>query len=191
MKKLLALALVAIMACGAMAQEMDEFGMWTMVDGEYVTGHSFPLTTPSQVYVTLHNTSVTNVGGYEVSFTLPSAVTVTTLDIPNSGLNFGGSNTNHLIGYGVPLPVEDLVILSTLNFLLLAELDEPFMVEMAGAVPPSIPGWDGPVIADGVNPDILVQCGYITGSPHVFTFQGTGPVAVETSTLSGVKALFE
>ncbi len=190
MKKLLALALVAIMACGAMAQEMDEFGMWTMVDGEYVTGHSFPLATPAQVVVTLHNTSVTNVGGYEVSFTMPAAATITGLDIPNDGLNFGGSNTNHLIGYGVPLPVEDLVVLSTLNFILLEDIDE-FNVEMAGATPPSIPDWDGPVIADGVNPDILIPCGYITGSPHVFTFQGTGPVAVEASTLSGVKALFE
>jgi hypothetical protein len=189
MKKLLALALVAIMACGAMAQEMDEFGLWTMVDGEYVTGHSFPLFTPSQLFVTLHNTSVATVGGYEVSFGLPADISVTGVDFPNSGLNFGDAD-NHLVGYGVPLPAEDLLVLATVNFLLLADLDET-PVEMAGANPPSIPGWDGPVIADGANPDILIECGYITGSAHVFTFQGTGPVAVEASTLSGVKALFE
>jgi len=197
MKKLLALALVAIMACGAMAQDMNEFGLWGIdLDGEYDNGMYFPAGTPFQLYLTLHNTSLETVGGYEVSFELPAVANVSGVTWPNNGFNFG-QNTNHLVGYGTPLPAADLVVLATINATLVAELDAPYEVFFAGANPPSVPGWDGPVVAGGENPDVLITAGNITGDGPVFVFwemdtdDDEDPVAVEASTLSGVKALFE
>ena len=80
MKKLLVLALVALMASGALAQEENEFGLWTDGEGGYANFKMIEQYAPFNLYITLHNASVASVGGYEVGWTMP-ALTIQNLDM--------------------------------------------------------------------------------------------------------------
>ncbi len=188
MKRLLSLALVLVLAGGVMAE--DNFGMYRMVDGEYSNFVMVDELTPGEtldLYITLHDPSVFTVGGFEVGIDMPDFTVVTDADL-RDGINFGGAFTNLLVGYLAPIPVQqDVIVLATL-FTTVTE-PAPGVCTMHGAVPPSIPDHDGPVIANGANPDELIACGYVDGTPDVFLFSEV--VAVESQTFSGVKALFE
>ena len=190
MKKLLVLALVALMASGALAQEENEFGLWTDGEGGYANFKMIEQYAPFNLYITLHNASVTSVGGYEVGWTMP-ALTIQNLDI-YGGNNFGGA-TNHLAGSPPPQPVDgEIFICATIGVISLTPPGELFESMMMAADPPSIPGHNGPVISNGANPDDLIPCGFITGQAHVFTFNAeSGPTAVENHSWTGVKALFD
>jgi len=187
MKRLVSLALVLVLAGGVLAQ--DNFGMYRMVDGEYSNFVMVDELTPGatlDLYITLHDPSVFVVGGFEVGIDMPEFTVVT--DAEFDGINFGGSFTNLLVGYYTPIPAQETpVVLATLFVTVTAP--DAGVCTMHGAVPPSIPGHDGPVIANGANPDELIACGYVDGTPDVFLFSEV--VAVETQTFSGVKALFE
>jgi hypothetical protein len=192
MKKLLVLALVALMASGALAQgEQDEFGLWTVDgDGGYVNSVFVEQYVPFSLYITLHNASVSSVGGYEVGWTTPT-FTIQSIDY-YGGQNFGDDLGNHLVGYPTPQPVDgEIFVLCSMDLLSLTPFGEEFQSMMMAADPPSIPGHNGPVYANGANPDDLIPCGFITGGPHVFTFNGEGPTAVENHSWTGVKALFD
>ncbi len=188
MKRLLSLALVLVLAGGVMAQ--DNFGMYRMVDGEYANYVMIDELTPGaslDLYITLHDPSIFSVGGFEVGIDMPDFAFVTDADL-RDGINFGGAFTNLLVGYTAPIPAqEDVIVLATL----VTTVGEPApgVCTMHGANPPSIPGHDGPVIANGANPDELIPCGYVDGTADVFLFSEV--VAVETATYSGVKALFQ
>jgi hypothetical protein len=191
MKKLLALALVAMVVTGAMAQDSDEFGLWVRdLDGNYVNSliGQGPYV-PFQMYLTIHNTSVATVGGYEASVGLPAGQTLILAAVFNNGAgtNFG-TNTNHLVGFAAPVPGGELLVVAELQVMLTAPgLILP--IELGPSVPSSV-GGEGPAYADGSNADNLITCSYITGMPHVFTFGELGPVGVEAKSLSQVKALF-
>ncbi|HOX26780.1 MAG TPA: hypothetical protein PLL30_06325 [Candidatus Krumholzibacteria bacterium] len=191
MKRLLTLALALLVAGGVMAQ--DNFGMYRLVGGEYldyIPMEECDAGTALDLIVTLHNPTSFSIGGFEVGIDMPSQLFVLNGVFPNGGTNFGGSFTNLLVGYMTPIPVQtDIITLVTLNCLIGSTPPEALYVVYHGANPPSIPGHDGPVYADGVNPDILVPCGYINGTPNVFLFGGV--VAVENQTWTGVKNLFD
>ena len=188
MKRLLLIALALVIAGVAVAE--DEFGLWRMVDGEYT--NMLPVDEipgPFTLYVTLHDGTSFSVGGYEVGMDLPAEMFVLEVDFLG-GTNFGG-NDNHLVGYPIPkfvMPDEPLV-LSVMSCLSSAPPAVPTFIRYHGSTPNSIPGHDGPVYADGAQPDILIACGYITGSQDVFLFGGQ--VATEAHSLSDVKSLFE
>ena len=188
MKRLLIIALALVIAGGAMAQ--DTFGLWQMVDGEY--RNYIPAEeciAPFDLHITIHNPTSFSIGGYEVGIALPVAdLLVLGLGGPNGWTNFGDA-LNHLVGFQTPLIVqEEIGVLCTLNMLGLSMPAEGMHI-VFGASDPSSFDHDGPGYADGINPDILVPCGYVNGSPDVFLYGGV--VGTEAHSLSAVKALFD
>ncbi|HOX25042.1 MAG TPA: hypothetical protein PLL30_04690 [Candidatus Krumholzibacteria bacterium] len=192
MKKLLALALVALMAGGALA-DAPELGLF-FSNTEFVAANTNfnPGAVPFNAYIVLLPLgNVETVGGYEVGIGMPASVFVLSVSGPNGWTNFG-NNVNHLAGYQQPLPVGEMgAVLCTMQ--LFGGAGTPAVVEFYNANPPSIPSHPGPVIADGANPDILLSCFLVTGQINgvVATFNGAGVVATENHTWTGVKNLFD
>ncbi|HOX24169.1 MAG TPA: hypothetical protein PLL30_00265 [Candidatus Krumholzibacteria bacterium] len=192
MKKLLGLALMAVMAGGALA-DAPELGMFfsaTAFDQEHTNFN--PAGAPFNAFIVFFPMgNVELVGGYEVGITVPASLFVLGASGPNGWTNFG-SSVNHLAGYGFPLPApEEGVVLCTLQVLYGAA--NPAVIEYGPANPQSVPGHDGPVIANGANPDDLISCWLVTGEINgvVATIFGGGVIAVENHTWTGVKSLFE
>jgi hypothetical protein len=198
MKTLLALALVAVMASGALAQtEMNEVGFW-MDSGD---GTYYNVVAPEpfvwyDLVTTVHNPSVDSIGGYELTLGFPHGAPEI---ISFSTDLLGGLDVNDLpdvfvVDFGTPVPSADFTVIQRHTLLLVQAFVAPIEVTLGPVPNPSIPGANGPVIADGTDPSLLIECGYITGQPHVFTFTGYpwiwDVIAVESSTLTGVKALF-
>jgi len=147
---------------------------------------------PSYGYIVLLYPTVESVAGYEVGITFvpdDSALFILAVNGPNGWTNFG-DNTNHLAGYGVPLPCDaGGVVLAELQFLYSGG---PVEIQFGPATPPSIPG--GPVIASGENPDDLYVCNLTCSPaycPTVATINGEGVVATDYKSFTSVKALFE
>jgi hypothetical protein len=188
MKRLLIVALALVVAGGAMAQ--DTFGLWRMVDGEYANYiPAEEVTAPFTLFITVHDPSSFSIGGYEVGIDIPADMLILATSGPNGWTNFGDA-TNQLVGFQTPVIVQtEIGVLGQLDCLGLSIPDQATPIVYHGADPPSIPGHDGPVYADGINPELLVACGYVNGSPDVFLYGGV--VATEAHTLSDVKALFE
>ena len=187
MKRLLFIALALIIASVAVAE--DSFGLWRQVEGEYV--NYLPVEDmpgPFTLYVTLHDRTSFSVGGYEVGMDIPAEMFVLAVDY-FGGTNFG-DNTNHLVGYPTPIFVDGpILVLSVMDCLSSTVPAEESHIVFHASDPSSIPGHDGPVYADGVDPTILVPCGYVNGSPDVFLFGGI--VGTESQSWTGVKSLFE
>jgi len=146
---------------------------------------------PFDSYIVAINPEVTSISGYEVSINIPDpTVFVLQTSGPNGWTNFG-DNVNHLAGFGTPVPVTgDAAVLSTLRLLYAGE--EEIYISFGAATPPSIPDHDGPVIANGANPDILIPC--VTtyfGTPSGWVAVLNPQVVVETTSLSKVKSLFQ
>ena len=190
MKRLLALALVAVMAGGALAE--NEAGLWYSAGGgNFAVEFNPTLFVPFDMVLTVADPSYASIAAYEVSIVnFPASILIQSITwAPSDGINFG-SNFNQIVGYGAPIPASDLTILATMTCIATAAID-PTQIEYRAASSQSIPGHDGMVIANGANPDELAACPTNTGTPWVFTFAGPGPTSVEAQTLSGVKALFE
>ena len=188
MKRLLFIALALVIAGGAMAQ--DTFGLWRMVDGEYV-----PYIPAEEVldlfifFIIVHEPSSFSIGGYEVGIGIPADLIILATTRPPGWTNFG-TPTNHLVGFQLPVIVQtEIGVLGEMQCIGLSIPSESTHITYGPSDPPSIPGHDGPVYADGVNPETLVACGFVEGSPDVFLYGGI--VGTEAHTLSDVKALFE
>lgn len=189
MKKLLALALVVMVAGGAIAQTTEDNMMGMFFAEPFNSENTNFVNTfaPFDAYVVLLNATVESIGGYEVGIGIPATVFVLSASGPNNWTNFGG-NLNHLCGYGTPVPaMAEGTVLSTMNMLYTGT--DIIEVLYGPSEPASIPGM--PVIADGANPDILIGCNLTSTGDVVATINGGGVVATEQHTLSGVKALFE
>ena len=193
MKKLLALALVVMVAGSAVAQDDNMMGMFfsDTVFTDETTNHT-NLFAPFNGYIVLLNATVETVGGYEVGIGIPATVFLLGVTGENGWTNFGG-NTNHLCGYQVPLPaMPEGTVLATINMLYTGT--DIIGIEFGPAEPATIPGV--PVIADGANPDDVYACQLTADANGEFpnlvaTINGGGIVATENHTLSDVKALFE
>ena len=193
MKRLLSLTLAVMIAGAALAQDIEPNTMGLFFSDTIFTDDQTNLDTDGSMfsaYIVLLNTAVDVIGGYEVGIAFSDpGVAVVSAFVPNGWLNFGGSNTNHLVGYQVPLPpnVDGSAVLGTL------------MVSYAGADlvtihfgpsdPSSFDGM-GPGISDGDSPDLLYLCPTTTGTDVVATLNGEGVVPARQRTLSGVKSLF-
>ena len=202
MKKLLVLALLALMVSGAFAQgDTNSMGVFFTNDieaivaaddaanpeGEAVSPYTNAPIGQFVAYIVLLYPSVESVGGYEIGLTFSApSIFVSAVEGPNGWLNVGGTPTNHAVGYGIPLPVNgDGVVLCTLT----GGAYAPGTLTGHDSTPSSIPG-GLPVIADGTNPDILIQCD-LTGADGVLaTFAGEGVVPAAEMSFSNVKALF-
>ena len=196
MKKLLALALVVMVAGGAMAQDANFMGMYfSDTDFSDETTNIDTTGVPFNGYVVLQNVSVATVGGYEVGITLSDGtVFVLTATGPNGWLNFGGTNLNHLVGFQTPVVCDanGNAIVSTINFL---SFGAPCEVTFGSAAPSSF-NYQGPGIANGANPDELILFSLSSDDlpPYegvVATFNGAGVIGTENHSWTGVKALFD
>ncbi|MBD3220169.1 hypothetical protein GF314_02925 [bacterium] len=193
MKKLLALALVAMMATVAVAQpgnsEENMMGMFfSETDFTDENTNFDPVGAPFNGYVVLLNTTVETVGGYELGIAVSDpTVFVLAVTGPNGWTNFG-DNLNHLVGYQVPLPAGDVgTVLATVNMLYSGT--DLVTFAFGPSEPSSIPGY--PVIADGANPDDLYACPLTNeDAGYVATLNGDGVTATETSSWTNVKSLF-
>jgi hypothetical protein len=187
MRSIAIIALAMFLTAPAAA---DDLGLWRLQDDEYVAYiPGWEVTTPFTLFITLHDASVTAVGGYEVGITLPDLLIILQATGPSGWTNFGDP-TNHLVGYTTPLPTfgEPVVVLGQLECLGLDQIVTHEYIAFGPSNPQSIPDHDGPVIADGVDPDHLIACGYVGGMPEVFGI--FGPDAVEARHWTGVKTLF-
>ena len=200
MKKLLALALVAVMAGGAMAQVDGEVGGSMGIffsNEEFSDGTSNLDSTAGQTFnayiVMLGCVSVT-IGGYEVGITHPAGLFILGVTGPSDWVNFG-TNTNHLVGYGTELPVglDGTAVLATLQILDPAGTAGDF--QFGPSDPQSHVDWDGPVYSHGPDPTILPTCSLTSGVFNeigtVATLNGFGIVATESASWTDVKALFD
>lgn len=190
MKKLLALALVAVIATGAMAQDdPNMLGMFfSPIDfNDDTTNMPAAPSTPFNAYVVLLNSTVETIGAYEVGITIEGSMDpfVLSLTGPNGFTNFG-DNLNHLAGFTSPVVAGDAVVLSTMMMMVLTP--DTYTVAFGASEPSSIEG-DHPAIANGANPDELIACDTYS-YPLVATINGDGVVATEAHSLSSVKALF-
>jgi hypothetical protein len=192
MKRLLTLTLVLMLTGSALAE--DDFGMYRQLpNGNYsnfILVDEVDLGTPIQFFVTLHDASRFSIGGFEMSLDLPDFLTLNTggIGFPVGALNVGDGDS-YIVGYANPVPIQgDVFVVMTLPTVVTSAPIEASCV-MGAAQPASIPGHDGPVYANGGNPSDLVAAGYVDGTPEVFLFSEV--VAVQSTTFSGVKALFE
>ena len=195
MKKLLvAVALLGVLTGSALAQ-WDVNGSMGFFFSDTVftdaTTNSNPaLSTPFDGWVVILGCDLTSVGGYEVGITVPATILVLTADGPNGWLNFGGSNTNHLVGYFTPVPIADgAAVLGHLQMMDIAGISGD--ISFGPAVPSSFANL-GPGIANGANPDDLRLCHLTSGATGgtVATLHGSGITATENDTWTGVKDLF-
>jgi len=196
MKKLLALALVALMAGSAMA--LPGMGMFFSPDSFTDEDTNIETTAaPFNAYLVLFSSPYETIGGYVCGITISDpGVLIISVTGTNGWTNYG-DNTNHLVGYGaneqppLPFPAGSGAVLSTLSMLQLVAA--PADILLGPGVPPTIPG--SPVIADGNNPDLLSSCWLTSGNDPaggvVATLNGAGVTATESHTLSDVKALFD
>ena len=205
MKKLLALALVAVMAGGAMAQVHGEVGGSMGLffsDTDFSDATSNKDTAPGDeaffAYIVMLDCVSTSVGGYEVGITgitdPGGTIFILGVDGPNGWVNFG-DNTNHLVGYGVPLPVEldGTAVLATMQILDPIGTVGDFV--FGPSDPSSFPDLTVPVFSDGPVATILMTCTLTTGVFNevgtVATLNGDGIVATESASWTDVKALFD
>ncbi len=205
MKKLLALALVALMAGGAMALEYGDVGcgmgmFFSNTEFSDATTNTNPTPAPFNAYIVAIDVQIESIGGYEVGITMDeTAIFVLTVTGENGWTNFG-TNTNHLAGFSTPMtPSGGAVVLCTMQMLYSAA--DPQDIVFGPSTPsswgPENPQgilWDGPAIANASG-DLLYTAfltGGVSDAPStVATLNGTGITATENHTLSGVKALFD
>ena len=201
MKKLLALALVAVMAGGAMAQGAGTFngGMGVFFSDTEFTDANTNLDpgigVQFQAYLVVIDCGLNTVGGYECGLELQGGSPfILGVSGPNGWQNFG-TNTDHQVGYTTPLPVDGNRNAVLMTFEMLYTAMDPVDIVLKGSVLQTLPGWDGPVLSDGSLPDDLYQC-FITGNGNgeptvAATLYGAGVTATESRSLSSVKSLFE
>jgi hypothetical protein len=215
MKKLLVLSLVLVMAGAAVAQNYEYYPCQNRVGiffgepyGVEQTNFDYTAFVPFNVY--LVSLSVSDpIAAYELRVGLDAGFVITAAVFPNA-INFGGSNTNHIVGYGAPVPGSgewNAVHLSTLTLLWTGAAGTPSVITLGPSVPSSIAN-DGPAyVINGV----LVRsnfttaefsgcdgCEYEPGNFDVIvgTFYGDGielecVVSTQNHSLSSVKALFQ
>jgi len=196
MKQMIAFALVALMAGGVTAQWEGDNLVGMFFSGDEFSSSTMCIQTPGapfNAFIVTLNPEMESVSGYEVGISISDpSVFVLSVTGPNGWTNFG-DNTNHLAGYGTPLPVENNAAVLSIMQLLYAGSDE-VEIMFGPADPPSIPEHDGPVLADGANPDILVPCAYTTDpslAGNVAWLNGIcDPTPVESQSFSSVKAIF-
>jgi len=185
------LLLVPLAAAQAQYEGPNLLGMF-FSDTEFSeeTANHAPAPELFDAYFVLLNPEVDSVYGYEVgiSTTDPNCFFLY-VTFPNNGDNFG-NDMDHMVGYGTPVPVvDDVVILSTVT--LLYVYSDYVEISFGVSSLNSIPGHDGPVIANGADPDDLIPCTIPSGEISGVVATLNGVVAVEHHSLTGVKALFQ
>lgn len=161
---------------------------------------------PFEMHVVFLSPTLELVAGYEVAIGLDGALTITSIDGPNGWTNYG-SDTNHLVGYGTPLPANpDGTVFASLT--MIASSEATVELRLGPSVPSSVNGCC-PAVADSENLYDLVLCSYASceenweGDPEypalVATIHGDGvsmpplcpDLPIENQNWSTIKGLFD
>jgi hypothetical protein len=206
-KLLLALSLVAMMAASASAivdNGTSSLGVYFNNTGDINCFAPTPAT-PFNAYFIMASPAVQNMGGFEFAWRFSPAVVpapfILATTLPAQALNIGTSS-NFIVGLGGGLVTSEATVLVTLNMMVLAAVAPETYVQVGPASPASIPGhaafndFNNPAdirpmnfaTVDGVNVTVDGN-GWVT--PGVAKMSCQGPIATETQTWSGVKALFQ
>ena len=120
--------------------------------------------------------------------------------LPPQALNIG-NNYNFIVGLGGGLVTSEATVLVVLNMLALAPVAPNTLLQVGPATPASIPGHAA--FNDFTNPANIIPMNFSTVMgpadidadgwviPGVARMACPGPVATESETWSGVKALFQ
>ncbi|MBD3221577.1 hypothetical protein GF314_10070 [bacterium] len=197
MRHLLPVVLVVV-ALSAQAQQYGDYGgtMGVYFSDTEFTDETANLTTPPiffEAYIVLTDAQIANVGAYELEITL-SAPDALILQVhgPNGWLNFGDLE-DHMAGYADPVLVDadGAAVLCTLECFYPGT--DQVDVIMGGSSLESIPGWDGPVILEVPNFEILLVCHLSSGAvghDDAVAWLNREVVAAESASWSQVKSLF-
>jgi len=156
---------------------------------EETTNHA-PEPAPFSAYIVLLNPEVDSVWGYEVGISISDPYCfLLQAYFPNDGTNYGYL-LDHMVAFSTPVPIVDqAAILSTLELLYVGS--DYVEISIGGSSLESIPGYYGPVIADGADPDVLIPCTIPSGELSGVVATLNGVVAIEHHSLTGVKSLFQ
>jgi hypothetical protein len=200
----LALSLVASSAFALVDQDNSSFGIYFDNAGDLNCGAPAPFT-PFNLYFIIANPEVQNMGGFEFQWRLnpqPAAQPIiSSFTLPPNALNIG-TNYNVIVGLGSGMITSEATVVATANMLLLAAMDPSTYIQVGPATPASHPGhaaynnFNDPAQIIDLNfstvngNDVTVDPnGWVV--PGVFKFSCPAPIATETESWSGVKALFE
>ncbi len=136
-----------------------------------------------------------SIGGVEFGFTLPTHnVLSTTWSNPDSALDVAGVPSDHIVGWGVPVPVVGNAVQIGTKSVLLMDASTTFVNLSVVTTPPSIPGNLALLDADPGSGDGLQALYPSSGdlANPIFGFNtGEGViVATESTTFDGLKALY-
>ncbi len=160
---------------------------------------------PFSAYFIIANPEVANMGGFEFAWRFSpqpaSAPIVQNFVLPAQALNIGTQN-NVIVGLGNGLLTSEATVLVRIDMILLAAMDPATYVQVGPATPASHPGHAA--YNNFANPAEIIDMNFSTVNgidntvgtdgwvvPGIAKMSCDGPVATESETWSGVKALFQ
>jgi hypothetical protein len=200
---LLALSLVASSAFAIMDDGTSSLGIYFDNTGD-INCFAPAAAVPFNAYFIMANPDVANMGGYEFAWRFSPEIVpapfVLSATFPAGALNIG-TNYNFIVGLGSGLVTSEATVLVTLNLMVLAPVNPATRLQVGPATPASIPGhaayndFNNPADIRPMNfstvmgPNDIDAQGWVV--PGVAQMSCPGPVATESETWSGVKALFQ
>jgi hypothetical protein len=196
---LLALSMIAGSAFALVDDGNSSFGIYFDNSGDTNCGAPAPFV-PFNLYFIVANPQVQNMGGFEFSWRFDPAPAaqpiITAFTLPPQALNIG-TNYNVIVGLGGGLITSEATVVATASMILTAAMSADTYIQAGPATPASHPLHAA--YNNFNDPAQIIDLSFSNGAadaagftvPGVFRFSCPGPVATESETWSGVKALFE
>jgi hypothetical protein len=201
MKKLLVLLacamLVSSLGFAGIDPDEDSFGFFFDTDATMVELHTFAPFTPVAGYLVVSNPTSASISGWECFMQIAGPYVAGSWSYAGGGLNVfdavatGKFNVGVGIGPASLYPINGVVVLATFTAYVLAPTDVVTFTVMP--FPGSVTFSDAPGYVDGADVGTVIPCGISSGYPYgniCAIINGTGVVANEDMSWSGVKALF-
>jgi hypothetical protein len=201
---LLALSMIASSAFAIVDHGTSSLGFYFDNTGDVNCFAPTPFV-PFTAYVIIANPTVSNMGGFEFSWRFnpqPAAPPIiTAFTLPPQALNIG-TNNNVIVGLGGGLLTSEATVICSISMIATAAIPADTYIQVGPATPASHPLHAA--YNNFANPAEIVDLNFSTvdGVQNVINAQGfvvpgvarmacAGPIATETETWSGVKALFQ
>jgi hypothetical protein len=200
---LLALTMIASSAFAIVDTGTSSLGIYFDNSGDTNCFVPAPAT-PFNAYFIMASPAVANMGGFEFAWRFSPDVVpapfILGTTLPAQALNIG-TNYNFIVGLGGGLVTSEATVLVTLNMMALAAIAPGTVLQVGPATPASIPlhaaynDFNNPADIRPMNfstvmgPNDIDANGWVVNG--VAKMSCPGPVATESTTWSGVKALFQ
>ena len=201
---LLALSMIASSAFALVDDGTSSLGFYFDNAGDTNCSAPAPFV-PFQAYFIVANPEVANMGGFEFAWRFapaPAAMPIIqNFVLPPQALNIG-TNFNIIVGLGNGLVTSEATVLVRIDMILLSAMDPETYVQVGPATPASHPGHAA--YNNFADPAQIINMNFATVNgidntvgldgwvvPGVAKMSCPGPVATESETWSGVKALFQ